>query len=294
MSNAMNIFGGFYYLSLYDATNSWKHLTQAVQASVNDKTRANPTIEGQIRVYSTEHKLTVTISESDQNLLDALLDRVDTKQTLYLVGMDHALVVDNVYINPYAKRVDKGHTIILEASTNINSDVVHKVNFVTNPGMESYTGSMADNWNESGSTNTYSIVTSFRSGYAQRMEFQVANSDVFYTDNITMPIRDGQAVATSVYVKSSSGNTDDIDIVLKLELLADDGSTVSQTFTSSDFNLDPGESIRVTVSGTASLSAGQCSYLKLSIQLGATSNDGTIDIDDAQIELGKLSDYRAY
>lgn len=294
MANDLKIFGGdHYFLSFYDATNGWLHLEQMVKADVTDKPANNTTIEGQLRRYETVHKLSVNIVESDQELIDELNTRVPTKQIIYLLGFDHLILFNDVYFVPFVKRIGKAHSITVEASTNINADVQHKINIAPNPGMENNASGLADEWNESGASSSTSIVTSFRTGDAQRMSFDYNNNDKFYSDNIYFPVRDGQTLTASFYMKES-GAINDLDMLIKIEILASDGSTVLDTITSEVFTAEiGGAAVRASVTGTVSITSEAC-FVKLTVYPDTAPGGSILDMDDFQLEIGNLSTYKDY
>jgi len=285
MSNKLNIFGGWAYVSLYDATNGFLHLSQSVEYKLAEKPQSNITIEGQVRVYAVNNDLKLKIPESDQDLLDDLNTRVAYKQDIYIMCNDSIILVENVYISPSVIREGKGHYIDVDASTNIVADVTHRVNLLDNSDMEINNGTIATGWVDYNLFIT-DIIASHRTGDAQQAEWDGAGS-LYY--NAPFPIHNGQRVTFSVYAKAgATGFTGS----MVLDIRSSVPSTIQQI--TSAISLSANQEQRLSVSGIVDLPAGYDAGHDVQVYIYSTVVAYSISIDDAQLEMGGLSDYRAY
>lgn len=291
MGSLTNIFSGPAQVSLWDDTNKELFLGYHEIVEFDEKDIGHKLIDGNMLQYGQLSKIEIPILESDPELLANIRARRSTKQTIYVVGMEGLLQIDNVYITILQNRIFKGgefHKLVASAQTEVEDDVNFKVNLLgTDGNCNTEVGStgLATGWAES-STALVDVGVSHLPGRGnqQEVEFTGGGSGVLYYDFIC-PLEFPAKVTVSAYVDDYDASGSAFDFGIKTKTNA--GVVVDSNMTGQV--LDPAEQTRITKE--VNLVPG-ANVAKISVYFAEDGSDSAaIGIDDVQLEFGALTDF---
>ena len=293
MANPLSIYSGPAQVSIYDATNDVLHLGYLKQVEVSGEPQTHELMDGNIHQYATLYKFSAQMVQSNQNLMSAIQNRRSTKQEIVVVGLESLVRIKNVFPSVKVVRPFKGaadaHIMELLAQTSVEGDVTLYENLLASDGTfetDSNSDGLADGWVLIGSP-TASLVASFLSGggNAQRLVSAAANDGMQY--DVLMPFEEEVQVAFSIYAKNNETTTE--SITLFVELLDDNG--VSQALYTQSASFAANENKRVSLTQSIKVST-PIKTVRVGVKIAAASV--TFDFDNAQLELGGLTDFKSY
>jgi len=283
MANAANIFSGPAQVSLYDATNKELFLGYHEQVKVTENNLAHNLIDNNNLQYGALTKVEIPLFQSDPTLLAAIKARRTTKQSIYIVGMDHLLQIDNVYVSVVRNRIYLGgeiHTLLLKAQTEVEADVGELINMLGEEGAcdtDTNTDGVADGWTDA-TGNTVQVI-----GGQQQFKFDGA-SQTFYYDFIC-PLDQPVKITVSSTVENREAVIRSFEFGFKTK---NNAGTVVDTKT---HQVIIGESDTVRESYTVSFTPG-AAVAKISVYFeDYNSTVAQLSIEDVQLQFGPLTDY---
>lgn len=96
--DAEKIFFGPADVTLYDATNGYLFCGYLDRVQVSAKPTAHIILDGNARQYAKAYQFRARLQQSDQALVDALVTRQSTRQTIYITGINNQVVLSNMFI----------------------------------------------------------------------------------------------------------------------------------------------------------------------------------------------------
>lgn len=203
--NDRHIFVGACDVTIYDPSNGYLFLGFNESVELNAKDVGHKIISGNKRQYTTEFNLDAVIYDTSQNMFDALKNRRDTKQKVYLAGLNSSVIIDNVYLNvgfemPFSN--DEAQILKISAFTEQENDVTHYINIMGQTGsFETGDATFGTGWG-GGTTFTErkspSFVTaSFGGSYCQQFIFGPVSCSIIF------PTYTSKKVTASIFGKMS-------------------------------------------------------------------------------------------
>ena len=286
------IYGGPAQVVLYDSTNGYQYLGWCEDVSLKHKMHYHKTIEKQLSYYADEFMFNADALVSSQNAVDQLRSRLGLKQTIYIIGFKDFLTISNMEIVFNAQRLWKDgnfHTIKINGGGNNKDDIVHRHNILGNEGAfeTPVDGSVGTGW-VLGADTTGSLVVSFRSGQAQQINIGTdSNSGISNTK--ILPVLPGTKITISTWIRTlniAGGEK----IRLAIAFLDADNNWITQKAATIDVNFEDGR--RISFSAVTEDWGKDIARVRFRLQ--KSTENITIEMDDAQMELGGLTDQRNY
>ncbi len=293
MANPLSIYSGPGQISTYDGNNGVLHLGFSREIQLTGEPQQHELMDGNLHQYSTLFKLSAPLVQSDQSVASALKNRRATKQEIVIVGLESVVRMKNVFpamklARPF-KSGGEPHTIELLAQTAVEDDVVHYENILGAEGKfetDSDSDGFADGWAALGGSQG-SLVTSFLSGQgkAQNVQSQAANDGMYY--DVLMPFEDEVQLVFSIYAKNSETTSE--DLVLFIEIFDSSDTSIAQYTQSELFNA--GENRRVSFTKKI-LPSSPVKTVRVGVKIANAVK--TFEFDNAQLELGELTEFKDY
>jgi len=293
MANPLSIYSGPGQIALYDATNDVYHLGYSKEISVSGEPQQHELMDGNLHQYATLFKLNAQLLQSNQSVINEIKTRRSVKQEIIIVGLESLLRIKNVFpalkvLRPFKTGSD-AHIAELMAQTNIEDDVIHYENILAADGkfeVDSNSDGFADGWTALGGSQG-SLVTSFLSGEgkAQSVQSNAANDGMYY--DVLMPFENEITATWSIYAKNTDTATQ--NITLFIELLDVNGTSIA-TYTQNE-SFAAGENRRVNMSKTI-IPGTAVKTVRVGIKIQTALK--TFEFDNAQLELGSLTNFKAY
>jgi len=291
MANPLSIYSGPGFVAFDDPVNGLFLPGHTGEINIEGEPRAFEAMDGNSMPLSMLFKFKAGLLQSNQAQLDELISRRVQKQTIYVLGFESMAVMKNVYPSGALKRgfkAGEGHLLSVEAQTGVEADVYNRENLFDADGsfeLDGNSDGLADGWNKI-ATGTASIVASFVSGGGNAQQFlSVAGNDGIYKD-VVMPFNHDLTLTLSVNAKNVSGTTQ--SMVLELQTLNAAGGVIA-TYTGTAESFTNNEIRRVSLNQAVS-PAADVKTVRARIKI-VTANK-TFQWDQAQLELGQLTDYR--
>ncbi len=300
MSNDLDIFAGPAQVTLYDTTNGYLHLGWC-EARIKEKPKKTKSIENQTLLIENNFDFDVKVIRFNSDTLNKLSARNNTKQTIYLVGLDSMITINNVFIFYFTERPfgSKPHHLTIAASGNANL-VSQQVNLIHPDGKfenDSNSDGLADGWVLIGSAPV-SIQSSFLTGggNCQRIDFSSASAQYYIYKQALIPFKEQLKVTASIYAKFDPDGTisEPRNLNIGLELRDKDNNWIASHYEYFSFN--SGEQKRISITKTLDAKDKEALYVRLIIKNVPTDNSKLFvaQLDNAQLELGKLSNFKEY
>ncbi len=282
--DAAKIFSGPGEITLYDASNGYNWLGYVDDIDVRGKALYHDIIDGNRRYYGQQYDLRVELHQSDQALLDDLVTRAATRQTIYIVGLNNMVTLSNMFIAPNhdAPFDDRQvHLIELRARTKVAADMSKSQSLLGTSGkMETFTGGVADSW--STDSATASSGTSHLSGGGN--EQRITLDTEYFRQDVTAPFEIPRRITASAYVIDRSGSG--VSVAYIGFVLLDSAGSVISTHEDT-FSL--GSSASGRQSYTAIISPSEpVAQIRAQIREPGTA-PANIGIDNFQLQFGRLT-----
>ena len=300
-NNVKNIWFGPGQVSLWDSSNKELHLGYLMPEDfqLTQEALVHKIVSGNHRQYGTRTEFICNLLQTDPTLLKAIKDRRDTKQDLFIIGANHVIKLHDIYVSIARERsYEPGvpHSAILSAFTDVETDVEEIKNLLSsvhdsvdygNFNTDTNTDGLCDGWAELGSPTTTTNGTSFLgAGYGGDQEIDGTGADGIYCDIICplnqVPIK----LTASVYIQDDGSLLED-NVYIEIRTKENDGTLVD-TLTSSELTFT---SSPVRYSYSVEFTPG-ANVEKVSMYIYLpTSKTAGIFVDNAQLEIGNLTDY---
>jgi len=273
---------------LYDATNGYLFCGYLEMVVVSGKTLAHTILDGNIRQYAGSYKFKSLLQQSDQALMDSLVTRRATRQTIYITGLNNQVVLSNVFISAIGSMsfdIDAIHGIVLTAATNIESDVNKKQNLLGADGkfeVDTNSDGLADGW--TASVVSKSIGTSHLSGGGNQQNIEFGSSGHYFYHDIIAPFESPRRITASAYIEENS-YTEPAHFSFGFKLLNSAGSIIQTESTA--VTLSVNESQRITI--TAIVAPSDQIVTIRPILTADAVDPATLGIDDYMIEFGGIT-----
>lgn len=296
MSNDLDIFAGPAQVTLYDSTNGYLYLDWC-EARIKEKPKKIKSIENQTLLIENNFDFDVKVIRFNSDTLNKLSARNNTKQIIYLVGLDSMVTISNVFIFYFIERLfsSKPHHLTIAGSGGADL-VTHKVNLMHPDGKfenDSNSDGLADGWVKSASVNSVEIRASFLSGggNAQYL-YCTMGSDQNIQYKVKAPVKGRIKATASVYVKFDPDViTGDGHLCLGIYARRADGSFI--TFDYDIFAFTNGEGKRISYTKTIDINELAVELTFIIHNKGGAYAFNAL-LDNAQLELGKLSNFKEY
>lgn len=288
MANAQFIYGGPADVTIYDATNGWLHLGYLADVSVMGEPAATKTNFAQMVGFLILHKFSATMLETNQSKITELNLRRTVEQTVYIVGGGKMLTLSGMlisYSEDQKSNESDAHTIVLTAQTAI--EPTQAENLIGSDGKfetDTDADGAANGWSKTGTITSISLVSSHISGNAQQLELSTAFGGIYKA--ITCPFTSPQKVTFSAYIKATAASQFRMIIELRDSVDALIGSAYEYEV-SMILNEETRQSFTTIVNPAGSL----CQSVRVYF-FNSYSGTSNIQIDNAQLELGPLRDFR--
>jgi len=294
MANPLSIYSGPGQISVYDATNNVLHLGYSKEIEISGEAQTIELLDGNLTQYSTLYKLSAQLLQSNQSIITGLSGRRGTKQEIIVVGLESLVRMRNVFpatkVNrPYGNPTN-AHVIELLAQTAVEADVTHYENLLAADGKfetDSNSDGIADGWTaQSGVTG--SLVASFVSGggNAQRVNASGVVDDLGIYYDVLAPFDQETQFTFSIYAKNGDATTSQT-MKIFIEILDVNGTSLATYTSSNTFAASENKRINMTQKINPS---SPVKTVRVGVQLPMST---TWDFDNAQLELGGLTDFKA-
>jgi len=286
-------------IATYDSTNDELFFGYLAAKNINLTQRPlyHKTIEGHRVQYGTRTMLKFQTPETDPTKIASLQAREGIKQTIYITAFNYGVKISETYITHFQKRAFEfgGETVLqVEAHTDVEADCEVIKNLLSSVkdgddfgGFEvDGGGGLGDGWTSYNGPTVSLTDPSFLNGAGNNHQ----DLDMVPSEGIRLDVPwfiDQPVVLTfSVNVKGAGAGTHSMRI--RMDLL-DNGST-SRANTSDVISItDTDQSRESLVWGVTPPAAYDIEYIRCLIEAGSGNAD--IQVDDAQMEFGSLSDY---
>ncbi|APF16999.1 hypothetical protein Calab_1536 [Caldithrix abyssi DSM 13497] len=296
MATDLDIFSGPAQITLYDATNGYLHLGWC-EARIKEKPKKVKSIENQTLLIEKSFDFNANVIQFNENILNNLAARNTTKQTVYLVGLDSVLTLSDIFLFYFTERSfsSKPHRLTIAGSGSADL-VAQQVNLLHPDGKfenDSNADGLADGWNKSTTIGAVNLQTSFLSGSGkcQYIACDTTASQYILCETVC-PVKGKIKATASIYVQFDpdviTGNG---SLCLGLYAKREDGSFITQPWEEYFFNSL--EQRRISIEQ-------EFNFDELATKLVVIihNKSGTLEfnakLDNAQLEIGKLSNFKEY
>lgn len=290
MASNTRIYSGPGQLTFYDATNNYFRAGYADKINLVAESEKVELLDRSLRTLYKVYRFEAELLNSDQEFLDALETRTDTEQTIYVVGFESLLTIDNLSIvYDIEREYGRPHKVIIRGQTTVDADVQLNTNLLGADAkfeVDTNTDGLADGWSQVGLTDK-TIETSFLSGGGNCQHIEgVDEGDYLYKD-VVCPMVDQRPfkITLSAYVKENGGLLP-VSVRLYIELIDDADSVFQSTYQAA--NLDSDEEDRLTYTTTITPTD---LVAQIRAKIAGVASTADLLIDNAQLELGGLSDF---
>ncbi len=296
MANNLDIFSGPAQVSLYDSTNGYLYLGWC-EADIKEKPKKILSIENQELLIEKQMQFDIQVIRFNPDILNQLETRKNEKQTIYFVGLDSEVIINNVFFLFYANRKfgSKPHILTI-AGSGLAELIEQKVNLLHPDGKfenDSNGDGLADGWVKSASVNSVEIRSSFLSGGGNAQYLNCSTgSDQNIQYRVKAPFAGRLKVTASVYVKFDP-DVSGIDGNLCLGCYTRDANGTFKTFDYEIFSFVSEEEKRIHFTKDLQLN-DIAAELVFIIHNKGGSYAFNVLLDNAQLEIGKLSDFKEY
>lgn len=295
MPKNINLFAGPGQLVLYDSTNGSAFLGWA-DIKITEKAFTHENIQGDLIRYDRRYALTAEVPITDTPTLDDLEARDGIDQTIYIAGFEAYFTVSGVRMVYEVERNWLGakiHSVEIRAQWKDPDDHQFAVNLLTLDSdieikFENFTTGVADGWNVANEDVAQSLSPSFRTGYCQSVAWVGAPSgQAFYSDYVDLFFSKPIKITASIYLKDADVGAGDIQFGFTVKLT--DDSTVDYRGVFAN-NALSSSGARISYSAIVN-EALPVKQILLSIYVD-NNESLTLELDDAQLEFGNLSNFR--
>ncbi|HFQ93903.1 MAG TPA: hypothetical protein ENK32_07835 [Anaerolineae bacterium] len=282
-------FSGPADVTLWDGTNGFYLLGYLADVEIGSKVLTHTIIDGNLRRYAVNYRLRAAMLQSAEEAITEINSTRDgTRQNIYLTKFDGLAVMSNVF-------AAAGHSIngreddIVEVTAAGYNTVTKYKNLLGADGkfeVDSNSDGVADGWTDGASAA--SIVASHLSGggNAQRVNLALSGDNFYY--EVKAPFETARRLAASVYAREHTG-LGTLDFTFGFKTL-DTAGAVINTYADT-YNFSAGQAQRVTKE--VFVNEGQpVASVRLFVEYAGSG--GEIRMDNAQLELGPLSDFKDY
>ncbi len=296
MANPIRIYSGPGQLVIWDATNGYLDLGFLQEIKLSEEPVQHELMDGNLHQALNIWRLEVPLLQTDSTLVSALNARRGIKQKIYITGLEAHWTLENVFVTVQMIRgfsSGEAHRFVLTAQTAIESDFSIYENLLGAQGRfenDSDSDGLADGWFQFNLTSR-SIVASFLSGEgnAQKIAWD-GTVDAYVRNNPWVKIPFGSVrlkLTFSFYVLNN--DTVNSASFKSAILLYDKNNVVVSSFTQNE-TLAASEQKRISFSATV-----EPTTLIVFAEARIWRNSGAVDItiDNAQLEIGGLTDFKA-
>ena len=297
MANLLRIYSGPGQIVLWDATNGYFYPGFLQEIKLSEEPVQHELMDGNLHQTLNVWKLEVPLLQTDAALISVLNARRGIKQKIYVTGLEAHWTLDNVFITVQMVRgfnSGEAHRFVLTAQTAVESDYAMFENILQSDGKfetDSDSNGYADGWG--GTAQTKSIVSSFLSGggNAQKVTWDATADHYIETtarnvpfDSSAMPVK----LTFSAYVlnNDAANSTSFYPTIFTY----DKDSVLLSTHKSTE-TLSAAEQRRVSVKAVIQVASPVKEIRARIWKFGSTPAD--ITIDNAQLEVGELTDFKA-
>lgn len=291
MASNTRIYSGPGQLTFYDATNNYFRAGYADKINLVAESEKVELLDRSLRTLYKVYRFEAELLNSDQEFLDALETRTDTEQTIYVVGFESLLTIDNLSIvYDIEREYGRPHKVIIRGQTTVDADVQLNTNLLGADAkfeVDTNTDGLADGWSEIGLLSKLHV-SSFLSGGGNCQFIQTSDIADFMYKRVTVPMVDTRPfrVTFSIYAKEAAILDGTIQTWIYL-LDEDDNYLSPYAFETHVFTALQQKRISVT-------SLFEPSAVVTQIEARVTGFTSTLTgmyLDNAQLELGGLSDF---
>jgi hypothetical protein len=303
MPDVQNILSGApAQIAIYDSTNGL--LCLGYLSSKNFQLTAKPlfhtNINGNRYQYGTRTILKVEMLESDPTKLAALKAKHNDKQDIYTTAAEYGVKLHDCYVQYGQKRkYGPGDVSVIQitAYTDVEDDVEVIKNLLSRVPATAYdygnfntdtnSDGLADGWTAVGTIADGLTDPSWLNGAGDsHQELGLDNTELIYCD-ITWYLDQPVLITFSANIKGGVTPYTH-QVTLRIRILRSGNNSVDHKAYS--FEINDLNSGRYSVSQM--LNPGSHDIVELRCEIGSDHIDGaTIEVDDAQLEFGSLSDY---
>ena len=297
MANPLRIYSGPGQIVLWDATNGYLYPGFLQEIKLSEEPVQHELMDGNLHQALNIWKLEVPLLQTDTALIAALNSRRGTKQKIYITGLEAHWTLDNVFVTVQMVRgfnSGEAHRFVLTAQTGIENDYAMFENLLGTDGKfetDSDSDGYADGWN--GTADTKSIVASHLSGEgnAQKVTWDGTSDQYVQHTRIILPI-DTSAMPVKFTFSAYVKNNDSVNstTIFPTIFTYDENGTLLTT-SKKEETLSASEARRISVSATPATNSpvkelGARIWYKAGIAADIT-------VDNAQLEIGELTDFKA-
>ena len=282
-------FSGPADVTLWDATSGFYLLGYLAEVEIGSKVLTHRVIDGNMRRYAVNYQLRASMLQSAEEAITEINSTRDgTRQNIYLTKFDGLAVMSNVFAAAGHKINGTEDDIVEVTAAGYNTVTKYK-NLLGADGkfeVDSNSDGVADGWTDGASAA--SIVASHLSGggNAQRVNLALSGDNFYY--EVKVPFETARRLAASVYAREHTGAAT-LDFTFGFKTL-DTAGAVINTYADT-YNFSAGQAQRVTKE--VFVNEGQpVASVRLFVEYAGSG--GEIRMDNAQLELGPLSDFKDY
>jgi len=281
--DASKIFYGPAEITLYDGSNGYLWCGYSELVDINSKNLAHKILDGNTRQYGLRYMLDAVLQQSDQALIDALVTRRATRQTIYIVGLNNMCKMSSVFLSHMPVREGDGlHNIELEASTETEANVVQYQNLLGSESQMEGPGPVGTGWATTGTS--IDLLTSHLAGMGIEQRVTLGSGQYFRNDKV-VPFEGARRISVSAYVKNlGAGN---VTYTIGFDLLDSAGAVISGgSYDGSPVTLAASASERTTFSQWVVPSEPVASIRTI---LQRTEGSDAYGIDNFMTQFGQLT-----
>lgn len=289
--NAQFIYGGGGEITLYDATNGYYNVGYVENIDISAEKQLTTTSHGMEIQVKLLYKLTAMMLESNAAFLQELRTRRTVKQTVYIVGAGKLVTLTNMFLKYFPVQpfnTNDVHKVNIEMQTAVEPTFVENL-YGTDGEFSTDAGSgIATGWSEASTLAAKSVTTSHLAGMgnAQAMTITGGSAAGIYKLSRVAPFALPTIVTFSAYFKAVAASS----FSIKMAPFNSSGSGIA-TYTKA-VSMTLNEETRQTYS---LLIKESVLVTKVQIEIrGNGVNSAQLLIDNAQLELSNVRDFRAY
>lgn len=298
--------GGGAQVNLYDATNGPLYLGFCgEEMSVEEEMRNFNLSDGNVLQRSRIASFEIPLLQTDSTGLNSILARKGTLQEVYIVGMDSAIKMSDVFVSVRVERsggpgdvhraVLTGRRVLKSKTAAAKTPEENYVQFIQNllgdyGNMNTDGGfGVAEGWAQD-NCSALSIDTSHLAGRGNEQRVTLDSTSDWISCRVRCPIDDNQPIkmTASAYVKELGSATANFRFGIRIFNDAE-GAAVQHI---AEESLTADEETRVTYefNQIPNTSLSDNTIIEL-VFFGSASGNAVLGIDDCQLEFGEITDY---
>jgi hypothetical protein len=297
MPKNLNVFAGPGQITLYDSTNGYLFLGHLGDIEIEEKALTHKNIKHELIRYDRYFTLSAMVYESNRTLISDLESRVGTAQDIYIIGAEGMLKISGVKVHYEVERVygkDDPHAIEIVSRWGDEDKHNFYVNLLTSVSglefkFENFSGNIASGWSAF-NYDVVSSVSSFRTGNAQLITWLGAPTNQFMRNSFfPCPFNAPVRLTASVYAQDQSFGNGDFQIGVSVKYTDNTMNTFLTDIPMSEIS-SGSSGTRVSYS---EIIVPSKPIKEIYMRFGAKDYDSLgVEIDDAQLEIGHLSNFR--